>query len=160
MKIQEILSSTRNEAHFRCSVSREIPPSLLTFEGSLTSRMQLKNFPKINLSRGIPRFPTQLKKTPSFPSSSRAEGPFSRFVEKGILAFLSHHKWRCSQLESRVECQGSWHHSKRPRLLGASIGDPTLDKVMWRDLMGKASQISWVLCLSIYSKAKICLYTV
>ena len=40
------------------------------------------------------------------------------------------------------------------------MGDPTLDKVMWRDLMGKASQISWVLCLSIYSKAKICLYTV
>ena len=27
-------------------------------------------------------------------------------------------------------------------LSGASTGDPTHDKVMWRDLMGKASQVS------------------
>ena len=27
-------------------------------------------------------------------------------------------------------------------MLGASPGDPTHDKVMWRDLMGKASQVS------------------
>ena len=27
-------------------------------------------------------------------------------------------------------------------LPGASTGDPTHDKVMWRDLMGKASQVS------------------
>ena len=27
-------------------------------------------------------------------------------------------------------------------VLGASTGDPTHDKVMWRGLMGKASQVS------------------
>ena len=55
------------------------------------------------------------KKSPSFPSSSRDEGPFPCFFEKGIPAFPPHLKRRWSQREPREELQGSGHHSKRPR---------------------------------------------
>ena len=66
-------------------------------------------------SRGTPRFPSQLKKSLVFLSSSQDECPLPCFIGKGIPVFLSHLKRRRSPLESREELQGSCHHSKRPR---------------------------------------------
>lgn len=48
-------------------------------------------------------------------------------------------------------------HLPLPR---ASTGDPTHDKVMWRDLMARRVRSQGVLCLSIYPETKICLFTV
>ena len=66
-------------------------------------------------SRGIPRVPPQLKKSPGSPSSFREEGPFPCFVRKGIPSFTSHLKRRWCPLDAREQLQGSCHHFKRPR---------------------------------------------
>ena len=107
----------QDEALFCCSVSREIPPSLLLLERVIDTLDATQEVPRHYrlYSRGTMKVPAQLKKSPVFASSSRVEGPFPCFVEKGILAFPSHLKGRRSQLESREELQGSCHHSKRPR---------------------------------------------
>ena len=49
---------------------------------------------------GIP-FPTKQGNRPS----SQDEGPFPCFVNKGIIAFQKHLKWRLSQLEPREKLQ-------------------------------------------------------
>ena len=78
---QEILPSTPDEALFCYSVSREIPPPLLSLKGNLTPFMQLKNFPDIPIctreehqvshvnSRRAPFFPPHLKMRVHFPAS-------------------------------------------------------------------------------------------
>ena len=66
-------------------------------------------------SKGTPRVPSQLRKSFSFPSSSREEGSFTYFFRKRIPAFLSHHKRSRSHLDTREELQGSCHHFKGPR---------------------------------------------
>ena len=106
----------QDETLFHCSISREIPPSLLLLERVIDTLDATQEVPRHYrlYSRGTMKVPAQLKKSPVFASSSRVEGPFPCFVEKGILAFPSHLKGRRSQLESREELQGSCHHSKRP----------------------------------------------
>ena len=114
---QEILPSKRDEALFLCSVSSEIPPSLLSLErvvDTLEATQEVHRHTRLH-SRGTQSVLPQLKKSPVFPSSSRDEGPFPCFLGKGILAFPSHLKRRWSQIESREERQWSCHHSKRPR---------------------------------------------
>ena len=93
---QEILPSTPDEALFCCSISREIPPSLLSLKRVLDTLYATEEFPQHTLlhSRGTSRFPHQLKKSPVFPSSSQDEGPFPCFVCKGIPKFPSHLKRR------------------------------------------------------------------
>ena len=49
-KIQELLPSRRDEAHFRRGVSRLITPKLVTSKGSFTHLLQLKKFPDIPVS--------------------------------------------------------------------------------------------------------------
>ena len=68
----------RDEALFRHSVLREIPPSLLSLERVLETLEASQEVPQHTYlhSRGIPRFPAQLKKSPDFPPSSLEEGPF------------------------------------------------------------------------------------
>ena len=116
-KTQEIFPSRRDEAVFCCGISREIPPSLLSLErvrDTIEATQKLSRHTRL-YSKGPSRVPTQLRKSPGFPSSSRDEGPFNCFVGKGIPAFLSHLKRRRSQLEPREELQGSCHNPKRPR---------------------------------------------
>ena len=49
-KIQEVLSSRRDEAHFRSGVSRLIIPNLWNFQRVLQPLLQLKKFPDIPVS--------------------------------------------------------------------------------------------------------------
>ena len=103
----------RHEAPFHCSVSKEISPSLLRLE-RVRGTLDARSSPNTRLhSRGTPRVPPQLKKSPVFPSSSRDEGPIPCFIGKGILAFQSH-LWRRSQIERLKELQWSFHHSNIP----------------------------------------------
>ena len=96
-------SPPRDEALFRCGNSREIPPFLLSLERVLDTLMasQEVSWHTSLHSRGTPNIPPQLKKIPSFPSSSRDYGPFPCFVGKGIPAVPSHLKRRQSQVEPR-----------------------------------------------------------
>ena len=113
-KNQEILPSTRDEALFHCGILREFPPFFLSLErvlDTLEATQEVSRHPHLH-SRGTPRVPPQLKKSPGFSSSSREEGPFPGFVWKGIPAFPSHTKRRQSQLNTREELQGSCHNSK------------------------------------------------
>ena len=66
-------------------------------------------------SRGTPRVPPQLKKSPGSPTSFREESPFPCFVGKGIPSFTSHLKRRQCPPDAQEELQGSSHHFKRPR---------------------------------------------
>ena len=95
---------------------KEIPPSLLSLQSVLDTFDATQEFPgHIHLhSRGTSRVPPQLKKSPSFPSSSQDQGPFSYFVKKEIPGFPSHLKMKRYQLEPQEELKGSCHHSKRP----------------------------------------------
>ena len=89
-KNHEILHSMRDEALFHCGVSREIPPSLLSLDrvlDTLDATQEVPRHPHLH-SRGTPRVPPQLKKSPIFASSSRAEGPFPCTLGKGIPAWV------------------------------------------------------------------------
>ena len=116
-KNQEILPSMCDEAFFRHGVSREIPLTLLSLKKVLDTLEATPEVPRHTRlhSRGKLSIPSQIKKSPVFPSSSRDEGPFPFLVGKGILAFPSHLKSRQSQLETREELQGLCHNSKRTR---------------------------------------------
>ena len=116
-KKKEILTSTRAEALFCCGVSREIPPSLLSPERvleTLEATQEVPRHPRLH-SRGTPRVPQRLKRSPGSLSSSREEGPFHYFVGKGILALPSHLKRRRSPLVAREELRGRATISKDPR---------------------------------------------
>ena len=104
----------RDEALFRCGITREIPPSFLSLERVLDTLDATQEVPLHTRlhSSGTSRVPTQLKKRPIYPYSSRDEGPFHCFFGKGILAFPSHLKRRGSHLESREELLGSCYHFK------------------------------------------------
>ena len=108
-KNQDILPSTRDEALFRCGVLREIPPSLLSLERDLDTLQAPQEVPRLRSlhSRGTQRVPPQLKKSPSFPSSSREDRWFPHFVRKGIPVFPQYLKRRQSPLDTREELQGS-----------------------------------------------------
>ena len=96
-KPKEILPSTRDETPPppRCSISREIPPSVLSLKKVLDTLKATQKVPQHTClhSRGTPSFPPQLKKSPGFPSSTRDESPFPCFLCKGILTLPSH-LWR------------------------------------------------------------------
>ena len=90
------------EENFCCGISREIPPSLLSLKRLIDNLEATQEVPRHTRlhSRGTPRVPPQLKKSPGFPSSSRDEGPFPCFIGKVILAFPSHLKRMQSQLDT------------------------------------------------------------
>ena len=112
-KTRRFSPSKQDEALFCCSISREIPPSLLSLEGVLYTLEATQQVPRVMHlhSIGTPSVPPQLKKSPLFPSSSREESPFPCFIRKGILAFPLHLKRRRSQLETREELERSCHNS-------------------------------------------------
>ena len=100
-KKQEFFPSRQDEALFSYSVSREIPPSLLSLERVLDALDATQEVPQQTPvhSRGTGSVLPQLKKLPIFPSSSQDEGPYPCFVGKAIMAFPSHLKRRRTQLE-------------------------------------------------------------
>ena len=116
-KNHKILPSTHDEALFRCSILRKIPPCLLSLKGYLTPFMQLKKFPDIPVctpeehqvsqqnSRTDPFFPPHLEMRVHFPASSAKQSRCSRCTSRGGR----------SHPETPEELQGSIHNSKRPR---------------------------------------------
>ena len=70
---QEILPSMPDEALFCYSISREIPPSLLSLKGYLTPFMQLKKFPDI---------PPALKRNNEFLATTQEEPHFSLLISR------------------------------------------------------------------------------
>ena len=82
----EILPCTLEEAILCCSVSKEIPCSLLELErvfDTLYETPEIGPDTRLHLS-GTLRFPTQVKKSPIFPSSRRDEGRLPCFACKGM----------------------------------------------------------------------------
>ena len=90
-----ILPSMRDEVLLSCGISSEIPPYLLSLEGSLTLWMQLKNFPDIPVStrkehrgsrhnsRRAPVFPSHPERRVHFPASSGKESLNSHRTSRG-----------------------------------------------------------------------------
>ena len=129
--------------------TRWVPLWLWCFKRNHTFPTQAQKVPwhPWGNSRSFPTYPSPHERNTMHPATTQEEprvslsspdvGPFPCFIRKGIWAFPSHLKRRRSQLDTGQECQGSCHHSKRPRLPGASMGGPTLDRVMWRDLKGQ-----------------------
>ena len=128
-KNQEILPSTRDEALAHYSISREIPPCLLSLKRVLDTLYTTQEVLRHSClhSRGTLIFPPQLKKSPVFPSSSRDEGPFPCFICKGIPTFPSHLKRRpvspwnlrgtpqvVPQFEKTLMSPSTWHKAWFP----------------------------------------------
>ena len=103
----------RAEALFHCSISREIPPSLLIPKSVLDTLEATQDVPRLH-SRGTPRVPPQLKKSPGSPFSFREEGPFAYFLMEGIPGFPSHLKRWQSHLMLESNSKGLVTISKDP----------------------------------------------
>ena len=85
----------RDEALFRCGISREIPPSLLslrkvldTLDATLevpghTISFQVEHRGSRHNSRRVPVFPSHLEMKVHFPASSRKESRPSRHTSRG-----------------------------------------------------------------------------
>ena len=96
-KIQEVLPSRRDEAHFRRGVSRLITPNLWNFQRFLQPLLQLKKFPDIPVStREEARESRPHSEDPPFRLLAREDGSFPCVVRKEFPAFPSHLKRRRS----------------------------------------------------------------
>ena len=94
-KNQEILPSMQDEALFCCSISREIPPSLLSLKRFLDTLDATQEVPRhthytqeepqgfCHISRRAPFFPPQLEMRVHFCASSGMESRHSRGTSRG-----------------------------------------------------------------------------
>ena len=106
-KIQEVLPSRRDEAHFRSGVSSLITLTSGTYKGSFTPLLQVKKFPDIPVStREEAPESRPHPEEPRFRLIAREEGSFHCVVGKEFPAFPSHLKRRRSPQERREELQG------------------------------------------------------
>ena len=106
-KIQEVLPSRRDEAHFRTDVSRLITPASGNSKGSFTPLLQLKKIPDIPVSsREEARESCPHPEEPRFRLKAQEQGSFPCVCGKEFPAFPSHLKWRHSPQERREELQG------------------------------------------------------
>ncbi|KAI4559195.1 hypothetical protein MJG53_017721 [Ovis ammon polii x Ovis aries] len=106
-KIQEVLPSRRDEAHFRCGFSRLITSNPWNFQRVLHTLSATQEVPDTPVStreeaRGSRTHPGE----PRFRLRAREEGSFPCFVGKEFPAFPSHLKRRRSPQERREELQG------------------------------------------------------
>ena len=123
-KIQEVLPSRRDEAHFRRGVSRLITRNLWDFQGSFTPLLQLKKFPDIPVStREEARESRPLPEEPRFRLLAREEGSFPCVVGKEFPAFPSHLTRRRSPQERGEELQGRATFTESPRCLSPCQGN-------------------------------------
>ena len=114
-KIQEVLASRRDEAHFRRGVSRLIKPKLWNFQRVLHTLDATQEFPRNTRlhSRGSTRVPPTSRGAPIPPFSSRGL----------ILSLRGRERSRSIPVESQEEAlsrgkargtPGSCHHSQSP----------------------------------------------
>ena len=106
-KIQEVLPSRRDEAHFPEASRGESHLTYGTSKGSFTPLLQLKKFPDIPVStREEARDSRPHLEEPRFRLLAREEGSFPCVLGKEFPAFPSHLKRRPSPQERRAELQG------------------------------------------------------
>lgn len=126
---------------FTAVASQERNPTfLLSLKGSLTPlRYQLKTFPDIPSPQGREHHASRddSRRAPGFPIISRCESISLLHWERNLGVPLAPPREDGLSFTLDRNARGSCHHSKRHPVLGASMGGPTLDKVMWRDLKGK-----------------------
>ena len=106
-KIQEVLPSRRDEAHFRSGVSSLITLTSGTYKGSFTPLLQVKKFPDIPVSaREEAPESRPHPEEPRFRLLVREEGSYPCVVGKEFPSFPSHLKRMQSPQERREELQG------------------------------------------------------
>ena len=114
-KIQEVLPSRRDEAHFQCGVSRLITPNLWNFHKVLHTLAATQEVPQHTRlhSRGSTRVPPTFRGAPFTPPSSRG----------GILSLPGRSRIPCVPVASQEEAlstgkargtTGSCHYSQTP----------------------------------------------
>ena len=105
-KIQEVLPSRRDEAHFRRGVSRLITSNIWNFQRVLHTLAATQEVPRHTRlhSRGI-RVSRPYPEWPRFRLLAREEGSFPCVVGKEFPAFPSHLKRRRSPQERRRKLQ-------------------------------------------------------
>ena len=113
-KMQEVLPSRRDEAHFLCGVPRLITPNLWNLQRGLHTLATTQEVPRHTRlhSRGSTRVPPN-QEQPRFRLLAGEEGSFSCVVGKEFPVFPSHLKRRRSPQESREDFQG---HATIPRV--------------------------------------------
>ena len=124
-KIQEVFPSRRDEAHFRCGVSRLITSNIWNFQRVLHTLAALKKFPHLPVStREEAREFRQHPEEPRFLLLAREEGSFPCVVGKEFPAFPSHLKRRLSPQERREELQGRATIPRVPQMSQSIPGKP------------------------------------
>ena len=124
-KIQEVVPSRRDEAHFRRGDSRLITPNLWNFQRVLHTLAATEEVPRH--SRLYSRVSTRARphpEEPRFRLLAREEGSFPCVVGKEFPAFPSHLKRRRSPQERREELQRRATISRVPKMSQSIPGKP------------------------------------
>ena len=123
-KIQEVLPSRRDEAHFRRSVSRQITPNLCNFQRVLQTLAATQEVPPHTRlhSRGSTRVPPTSRGAPFPPPSSRG-GIFSLRGRERIPGVPLASQEEALPQERREELQGRATFPESPRCLSQFQGN-------------------------------------
>ena len=123
-KIQEVLPSSRDEAHFRSGVWRLMKPNLWNFQRVLHTLVATHEVPRHTglHSRGSTRVPPTSRGA-LFPLLAREEGSFPCVVGKELPGFPSHLKRRRSPQEMREELLGRATFPESPRCFSPFQGN-------------------------------------
>ena len=106
-KIQEVLPSRRDEAHFCWGVWRLITPNLWNFQTVLHTLAATQDVPRHTVSiREEARESRPNSEEPRFRLLAREEGSFPSVIGKEFPVFPVHLKRRRSPQERREELQG------------------------------------------------------
>ena len=127
-KIQEVLPSRRDEAHFRSGISRLMTPNLRNFQRVLHTLAATQEFPRHTRlhSRGSTRAPLTSRGAPFPPRTSRS-GILSLYVPERIPGVpVASHEEALSTGKAR-ENPVSCHHSKSPPDISVCRGPAPLD---------------------------------
>ena len=136
-KIQEVLPSRRDEAHFRSDVSRITTPNLWNFQRVLHNLAATQEVPQHTRlhSRGPTRVPPTSRGAPFPPHSSRG-GILSLRGGKEFPVIPSHLKRRRSPQERRGELQGRATIPRVPQMSQSIPGKPVFPALPRRSSRG------------------------
>ena len=124
-KIQEVLPSRRDEAHFSSGFSRLITPNLWNFQRVLHTLAATQEVPNIPVStREEARESRPHPEESRFRLLAREEGSFPCVLRKEYLAFPSNLKRRRSPEERREELQGRATIPRVPQMSQSIPGKP------------------------------------
>ena len=144
-KIQEVLPSRRDEAHFRGGVSRQITPNLWNFQRVPHTLAATQEVPDIPVSTGEEA--REFRPHPEEPRVrflAREEGSFPCVVGHLFPAFPSHFKRRRSPQERREELQGCATIPRVPQMSQSIPGNPVFPALP--RLSSRGSTLTTVAC--------------